>query len=126
MDIYAQMMATAVNAGLAVMPIDKAMKLMAACYAYGDETFVLSRKLHTDTMIAAAICNIEPCAIPPHEIMGKITSYYREIVIGDGIPAWLSELGAEYGVNFPPRHPYRQDWKSSEYLRNTEKGASHD
>ena len=65
-NIYKQMMTTAVNAGLAVMPKNKAAKLLAACYVYGDEPFVLAGKLHTDTMLAAQVLGIEPGAtIPP-------------------------------------------------------------
>lgn len=102
MDLYQQMMATAVNAGLAVMPKDKAAKLLAACYVYGDEPFVLAGKLHTDTMLAAKVLGVEPCAIPPEGSKKKINRYYRGIVTSDNVPAWLLELGEEYGVDFTP------------------------
>ena len=100
--LYQQMMSTAVNAGLAVMPKDKAAKLLAACYVYGDEPFALAEKLHTDTMLAARILGIEPCKIPPQESKKKLNRYYREIVTSDNVPNWLSKLGYEYGVTFPP------------------------
>ncbi len=106
--LYQQMMETAVNAGLAVMPKDKAAKLLAACYVYGDEPFTLGSKLNTDTMLAARILKIEPGVIPPQESAKKLNRYYREIVRAKPgeIPAWLSELGAEYGVTFTP---YRRE-----------------
>lgn len=106
--LYQQMMNTAANAGLAVMSRDKAAKLLAACYVYGDEPFVLASKLHTDTMLAARILQIEPGVIPPQESAKKLNRYYREIVRAKPgeIPAWLSELGAEYGVTFTP---YRRE-----------------
>lgn len=102
------MMETAVNAGLAVMPKDKAAKLLAACYVYGDEPFVLAGRLHTDTMLAAKVLNIEPGVIPPRDSGKKLNRYYREIVHAKPgeIPDWLSELGKEYGVNFAP---YRRE-----------------
>lgn len=100
--LYQQMMNTAANAGLAVMSRDKAAKLLAACYVYGDEPFVLASKLHTDTMLAVRILQMEPGVIPPQESKKKLNRYYREIVTSDNVPGWLSELGAEYGVTFPP------------------------
>ena len=101
-DLYMQMMRTAANTGLAVIPKDKAAKLLAACYVYGDEPFVLSPRLYTDTMLAAQILGVEPCVIPPKESKEKLNRYYREIVTSDKVPDWLAALGAEYGVDFPP------------------------
>lgn len=102
--LYQQMMETAVNAGLTVMPKDKAAKLLAACYVYGDEPFVLASKLNTDTMLAARILRMEPGTVPPQESKKKLNRYYREIVNAKPgeTPAWLSELGEEYGITFPP------------------------
>lgn len=102
--LYQQMVQTAVNAGLAVMPQDKAAKILAVCYVYGDEPFALASKLNTDTMLAARILHIEPGVIPPQESKKKLNRYYREIVHAKPgeVPAWLSELGTEYGVTFPP------------------------
>lgn len=102
MNPYQQMMETAVNAGLAVMPQVKAAKLLAACYVYGDEPFVLAGKLKTDTMLAAKVLGVEPGVIPPRKNAKKLNRYYREIVTGDNVPDWLAKLGEEYGVTFPP------------------------
>lgn len=105
MDIYAQMMATAVNAGLAVMPKSKAAKLLAALQAYGDEPFVLGGKLHTDTMLAAKVLGMEPGPVPPPRKNARaVRNRYEEIVHAKPgeVPSWLSELGAEYEVDFPP------------------------
>lgn len=103
-DLYGQMMTTAVNAGLAVMPKSKAAKLLAALQAYGDEPFVLAGKLHTDTMLAARVLKIEPGVMPPRANTRAVRVRYEEIVHAKPgeVPAWLSELGAEYGVAFPP------------------------
>ena len=104
MNPYQQMMETAVNAGLAVMSQDKAAKLLAALQAYGDEPFVFAGKLHTDTMLAAKVLSIEPGVIPPRKNAMAVRNRYEEIVHAKPgeVPAWLSELGAEYGVAFPP------------------------
>ena len=107
-DLYGQMMTTAVNARLGVMPKSKAAKLLAALQAYGDEPFVLAGKLHTDTMLAAKVLSIEPGVIPPRKNARAVRNRYEEIVHAKAgeVPVWLSELGAEYGVTFPP---YRRE-----------------
>ena len=104
MNLHAQMMTTAANAGLAVMPKSKAAKLLAVLQAYGDEPFVLAGKLHTDTMLAAKVLSIEPGVIPPRKNARAVRNRYEEIIRAKPgeVPAWLSELGAEYGVTFSP------------------------
>lgn len=103
-DLHRQMMKTATNAGLSVMPKSKAAKLLAALQAYGDEPFVLAGKLHTDTMLAARVLKIEPGVIPPRKNARAVRNRYEEIVHAKPgeVPAWLSEFGEEYGVTFPP------------------------
>ena len=56
-------------------------------------------------MLAAKVLRMEPGPVPPPgKNVRAIRIRYEEILHAKPgeVPAWLSELGAEYGIDFPP------------------------
>ena len=98
--LYSQMLRTAGKAGIDIIGKDKAVKLLALCFAFGDEAFVFADKLHEDVMFAADRYGIAAMSAPNQQIAREISQRVREIrTIGK--PEWVSEIEAEYHIEFP-------------------------
>lgn len=93
--IQKQMYNTAINAG--VLPISKtrAARLLALCYYYGDENFVFTEKLYSDTLTAAKIYGFGAGKIPDKEVAEKLRQFNSEL---KKTPKWVQELKREYHI----------------------------
>lgn len=115
-DLYKQMMATAAHGDMAVIPKQKAAKLLALCFSYGDEPFVFNEKLRTDTLTASLLYGVMNGGCVDPEFRTLLNGYYDDI--RNNRADWKTELEEEYSISFPEYEdvsicvPEGFDWKA--------------
>ncbi len=94
-----QMLQTAANIGLKVIPQEKAAKLLSLCYVFGDEPFVFDEKLHDDVMKSAISYHVQDGQKIDQGFTKLLNKYASDL--RNGKPDWLADIEAEYGITFP-------------------------
>lgn len=94
-----QMLQTAANIGLVVVPREKAAKLLSLCYVFGDEPFVFDEKLHDDVMKSAISYHVQGGQKIDQSFAKLLNKYTNEL--RNGKPDWLADIEAEYEMTFP-------------------------
>lgn len=99
MNLYSQLLETARNAGIQVIGKDKAARILAIVYKYGDENSVYSYKLKSDINHICKDYGFSGGGVPDREVTDKFKQYARELEAPEKAK-WLKEIEKEYDVKF--------------------------
>lgn len=113
MTLYEQLLATARNAEISIIPKARQHQLLALAFLYGDEPFVFNERLRADTQYAANQNGIEAGKVPDATSITAIGEFVNEIRSG-ARPEWLEAIESIYDISFPvwdDTWMHKQDWK---------------